>query len=129
MSDIQGLLQQYVSAARAKDVEALLAIYDEDVRVFDMWGTYEYRGAAAWRTSVETWLGSLGDESVAVSFEEVEERGPAASMFVRYAGLSADGEELRSMTNRMTWVVVDGKVVHEHSSSPADENGKVMFAR
>ena len=130
MSEIQDLLTRYATAAYEKDVEAMAAIYHNDVRVFDAWGTFEYHGLVSWRASIEGWLGSLGDESVAVTFEEVEERGPAASMFVRYAGLSADGAELRAMTNRMSWVVEDGKVVHEHSSSPASfETGKVILSR
>jgi ketosteroid isomerase-like protein len=130
MSDIQDLLTRYATAAREKDVEGLAAIYHEDVRVFDAWGTFEHRGLSSWRPSIEGWLGSLADETVAVTFEDVEERGPLASMFVRYAGVSAAGEELRAMTNRMTWVVEDGKVVHEHSSSPASfETGKVILSR
>jgi hypothetical protein len=49
-------------------------------------------------------------------------------MLVRYAGLSPVGEELRSLTNRMTWVVEGDRVVHEHSSAPADfETGKLIL--
>ena len=50
-------------------------------------------------------------------------------------GLSADGKELRSMDNRITWVLrrsVDGawKIVHEHSSAPVDfDTGKDSLRR
>jgi hypothetical protein len=91
-------------------------------------GRARLRGLEAWRATIDGWFSSLGDESVGVSFSNVETRGPLAHMFVRYAGLSAAGEELRAMSNRMTWVVEGGKVVHEHSSAPADlATGKVIL--
>ena len=41
---------------------------------------------------------------------------------VTYAGLSAEGEELRSMQNRLTWALrVSGhvlRITHEHTSAP-----------
>ena len=51
-----------------------------------------------------------------------------------YRGLSADGEELRSMNNRLTWVLrkdANGvwKIVHEHTSAPAGDEGKVQLRR
>jgi ketosteroid isomerase-like protein len=39
----------YKAAARTKNVEAFLAIYDDDVHVFDMWGMWSLRGIEAWR--------------------------------------------------------------------------------
>ena len=35
---VQGLLRTYREAALAKDVEAFIAIYDENIEVFDAWG-------------------------------------------------------------------------------------------
>jgi uncharacterized protein (TIGR02246 family) len=128
MTRIAELLEQYVAAVRAKDVDAFVSLYADDVVVFDMWGVPAYRGVGAWRATVDEWFSSLGDESVAVSFEDVEARGPLAHMLVRYAGLSPEGEELRAMKNRMTWVVEAGKVVHEHSSAPANlSTAKVLL--
>ena len=130
MAEIRELLETYRAAVRAKDVDAFCALYDEDVVLFDMWGEWSYRGLPAWRRNVEQWFGSLGDELVGVDFDELEVRGPVAHMLVRYSGLSAEGEELRALWSRMTWVVVDGLVIHEHSSSPASfETGKVMLSR
>jgi ketosteroid isomerase-like protein len=54
---------------------------------------------------------------------------------VTYKGLSADGRELRAMTNRLTWALRrqaggDWKIVHEHCSAPADfDTGKVTLTR
>ena len=48
-------------------------------------------------------------------------------------GLDADGNEERSMNNRLTWALrKDGdgwKIVHEHTSAPAGEGGKVSLKR
>jgi uncharacterized protein (TIGR02246 family) len=137
MGEIEQLLEAYASAARAKDVDALVALYADDVEVFDAWA-WSHRGIDAWRAVVEGWFGSVGDDVIAVTFDEVRTGtagdGAVAHMVVRYAGESAAGEELRSLENRMTWVLErrgDGwRVVHEHSSAPADPaTGKIAWAR
>lgn len=138
MNEIEEMLEAYRRAVRAKDVDAFAALYADDVRVFDMWGEWSYDGLAPWRGMAEGWFGSLGDEQVGVDFEELRTHvagdAAVAHMFTRYAGLSAEGTELRALTNRMTWVLErrDGawKVIHEHSSAPADfETGKVELSR
>lgn len=137
MGEIEQLLDAYAAAARAKDVDALVALYAEDVEVFDAW-SWSHRGIDAWRGVVESWFGSVGDDVIAVTFDEVGTRvvgdGASAHMVVRYAGESPAGDELRSLENRMTWVLERQggawRVVHEHSSSPADAaTGKIAWAR
>lgn len=133
------MLQTYAESVRAKDVDRFVALYDDDVRVFDMWGHWSYDGAAAWRQMVTEWFGSLESEQVAVEFEDVQtvvgDDVAVADAYVTYKGLSAEGEELRAMNNRLTWALrkqPDGawKVVHEHSSAPVDfETGKVQLQR
>ncbi len=132
------VLQSYARAVGAKDVEAFTALYVEDVRIFDTWGRWCYDGLDEWRGMAEGWFGSLGDERVGVDFAELQVRRAGdvavASAFTTYRGLSAEGEELRSMTNRLTWVLErrDGawKVVHEHTSVPvAFEDGKGILQR
>jgi uncharacterized protein (TIGR02246 family) len=136
---IDELLERYRTAAHAKDVDAFAALYDDDVLVFDMWGRWTYDGLDAWRAGVADWFGSLGEERVAVEFDDVRtvvgDDVAAASAFVTFRGLSADGEELRSMQNRVTWTLrrtSDGtwKVVHEHTSAPLDfETSKPILRR
>ncbi len=59
----------------------------------------------------------------------------AASAFVTFKGLSADGEELCAMNNRLSWVLrknsaAEWKVVHEHTSAPIDfDTAKVILQR
>ncbi|HLY85883.1 MAG TPA: nuclear transport factor 2 family protein [Gaiellaceae bacterium] len=132
------MLEAYVAAVRAKDVDAFLELYADDVRTFDLWSVWSYDGKAALRGMVEEWFGSLGTDLVAVEFDEVRsEAGEdvrAVSAFTTYRGLSAGGEELRSMNNRLTWVLrkdASGswKIAHEHTSAPAGDGGKVQLKR
>jgi uncharacterized protein (TIGR02246 family) len=131
------LLERYAAAARAKDVEAFLALYADDVRSFDLWERWSYDGKDELRAMVTEWFGSLGDETVAVEFDEVRTQVgadvAAVSAFTTFRGISAAGEELRSMNNRLTWVLRregDGwRIVHEHTSAPAGDEGKVSLRR
>ena len=138
MSDVAALLESYRDAVYAKDVEAFVAIFADDIRVFDMWGTWSHDGIDSWREMAVGWFGSLGDELVRVAFDDVQttvgDDTAVLSAFVTFAGLSADGEELRSMNNRLTWGLrkTGGtwKVVHEHTSAPVElATGKVDLER
>jgi len=119
-------LDTYKSAVLAKNAEVFMHLYDPEVRVFDTWGVWSYEGAAAWRVAVDGWFTSLGNETVKVTFEEVkivaESNFACMSAFVRYAAISAQGQELRSMQNRMSWVLKTRshvlRIVHEHTSAP-----------
>ena len=122
---IARVLQSYAAAVLAGDVEAFMRLYDPRVRVFDAWGVWSYEGSAAWRRAVEGWFGSLGNEKVKVTFDDVQtSAGRESSMVtavVTYAGVSAEGRELRAMQNRLTWVLRttdDLRIVHEHTSAP-----------
>lgn len=130
------VLVAYQAAVHAKDVDALLALYADDVFIFDMWSEWSYRGAAAWRGVVEQWFGSLGSERVEVEMDDVDTilSGDLAVIHatVTYRGLSAAGETLRAMQNRLTCTLkhIGGswKIVHEHSSAPANpETGRVIL--
>ena len=134
---IEQMLESYKAAAYAKDVDTFVALFDENVRVFDMWGRWSYDGAGEWRKTVSEWFGSLGDEKVAIEFHDVQtiigDGVASASAFVTFKGLSAEGEELRAMNNRLTWVLRktdegEWKVIHEHTSAPIDfQTAKVIL--
>ncbi len=120
------ILEAYQAAVFDKDVDAFLRLYEEEVRVFDTWGVWSYEGIAAWRKMIEGWFASLGGERVRVKFEDVRITGGqelgVVSAIVTYAGISAEGEELRAMQNRLTWALKPSgsawKIVHEHTSAP-----------
>jgi len=132
------VLDDYKSAVLAKDVDAFLALYDDEVRVFDMWGNWSYSGIAAWRAVVARWFEAHGSERVVVEFGDTQVRAApdiaVINVFVVYRGVSAEGVELRSMTNRMTlalWRTAGRwKIVHEHTSAPVDhETTRAILAR
>ena len=132
------MLAGYADAVRAKDVDAFLNLYADDVRTFDLRSVWSYDGKAALREMVAEWFGSLGTDTVRVEFDDVRSQAgddvAAVSAFTTFRGLSAEGEELRSMNNRLTWILRkegDGawKIVHEHTSAPAGDEGKVQLRR
>lgn len=132
------ILQAYADAVYARDAEALLALYHPQVTVYDMWAHWLYDGQPQWRGMVEGWFASLGDERVQVTFDDIRSHAaPEMALvhaFVTYAGLSASGERLRAMNNRLTLTLIRSGdrwlILHEHSSAPADfESGKVNLHR
>jgi uncharacterized protein (TIGR02246 family) len=136
---MEQMLDHYAAAVRAKDVDALVGLYADDVRTFDLWSEWSYDGKPAFREMVTEWFGSLpDDEVVAVEFDEVRTQAgedvAAVSAFTTFAAVAPDGTELRSMNNRLTWILrkdADGawKIAHEHTSAPAGDEGKVQLRR
>ena len=134
---IMRVLDAYKAAVFAKDVDAFVALYDQDVCVFDMWGEWSYNGIEAWRGTVAAWFGSLGTERVAVDVDGVHTIVARADVavahaFVTYKGVSAEGKELRAMHNRLTWALNQKggawRIVHEQTSAPVDfETSKVIL--
>ena len=121
-----------------RDVDAFMRLYDPKVGVFDTWGVWEYEDAVKWRRAIESWFGSLGTEKVKVGFEDVKSLGSAdfavVSAVVSYTGISAQGEVLRIMQNRLTWVLKTSghvlRIVHEHTSAPVGfEDHKAILLR
>lgn len=142
MSDVEKqvlrAMETYRSAVLARNAETFMHLYDPEVRVFDCWGIWSYEGAAAWRVAVEGWFSSLGSESVRVTFEDVQiitgQGFASMSAVVTYAGVSAQGQELRAMQNRITWVLKTSghvlRIVHEHTSAPVGfEDAKAILKR
>lgn len=137
-SAVAKLQASYASAALRRDADSFVRLYDPAVRVFDAWGVWEYQGAELWRRSVEGWFTSLGTERVKVTFSETESHGSLAlaitTAIVTYSGVSAQGEELRSLQNRITWGLrTTGhvlRIVHEHTSAPIGfEDMKAILQR
>lgn len=135
---IMQVLTSYQSAIYAKDVQAFMRLYDSSVRVFDTWGVWSYEGAAAWQSAVEAWFTSLGTQRVKVTFEDVRtlvgKESAVLSAIATYAGLSAEGEALRAMQNRLTWALRTSghvlRIVHEHTSAPVGfEDAKAILQR
>ena len=126
MSPAQSAFAAYQNALADKDVDRFVALFAEDVLLFDVWDAWSMSGREAWRSAVQDWFGSLGAEGVGVEFETVNEVATesliAVSAYVTYTALSAEGERLRSNRERQTWVLSlvgeAWKIVHCHNSLP-----------
>jgi ketosteroid isomerase-like protein len=59
---IRQLLAGYQAAVLAKDVDAFVALYADDVLVYELWGTWT-QDIASWRAMARGWFESLGDQS------------------------------------------------------------------
>jgi ketosteroid isomerase-like protein len=123
---VRDALQQYAKAAFEKDVDAFVALYADDVHVFDMWNNWELRGIDAWRRMAEGWFASLGTDRVAVTASDIAAT-TSSDLAVGFAtltftALSAEGKELRSLDNRLTLALRrtgdSWKIFHEHTSGP-----------
>jgi ketosteroid isomerase-like protein len=116
----------YTRAVYEKDVDGFLGLYHEEARVFDTWGIWSFENVGARKSVIEEWFSSLGDERVSVKIDRIRsvvvKELATVSARVVYAALSASGEELRAMQNRLTWVLEPKggawKIVHEHTSVP-----------
>jgi len=60
------MLEAYKAAVLAKDVDAFVSLYDDDVHVFDLWNTWSLHGIESWRRMISEWFSSLGTEHVVV---------------------------------------------------------------
>ena len=134
---IRQALAAYQAAVLAKDVEAFMAIYAEDARIFELWGTWEH-DIASWREMAKGWFAFLGDQRSVVTVHDVRTQVSAdmglLTANLTYTAVDAGGTPLRSLDNRLSWVLRQrgGRwvVVHEHTSVPlAHEDGKGLFKR
>jgi ketosteroid isomerase-like protein len=106
-SSVARILAAYSAAVDARNVDALMRLYDPKV-------------------AVEGWFTTLATEPMKARFEEVQTSGSsdhaAVTAFVHYASFSTTGEPLRSMHNRISWVLRTSghvlRIVHEHTSAP-----------
>lgn len=129
-SAFQQILDGYRAAVLAKDVEAFVALYADDIHVFDMWGAWSLHGIDAWRAMATDWFGSLGSETVVVEATQVHSTAADELAFghalLKFSAHAADGTVLRSMTNRVTMGLRrrEGvwRVAHQHTSAPIEHD-------
>src|ERR1700756_3455592 len=100
-------LAAYRAAVLAKDVDAFVAIYAPDARIFELWGTWEH-DIASWREMAKGWFAFLGDQRAVVEQHDVRIQASddmaLLTASLTYRGVDASGQELRSLDNRLSWV-------------------------
>ena len=97
---VRQVLDAYKAAVHAKNIEAFMAIYDENIEVFDMWGLpWVYQGAQSWRGMAEEWFRGLKDERVVVDMENLQIKQTSqmtfVSAFAKYTAISPNGTPFR----------------------------------
>lgn len=132
------VIEAYKAAVATRDIDAFMRLYDPAARVFDAWGVWSYEGGPAWQVAVEGWFASHPTDRFTVTFEDVRSTSTPAfasvSATVTYAVVSAQGEQVHSMQNRLTWALKTSghvpRIVHEHTSAPIGfEDQKAILQR
>jgi uncharacterized protein (TIGR02246 family) len=133
------IFEAYRQAVLSHNTDALMDLYAPDVRVFDAWGIWVHQDAPAWRKMVHTWFSSItANEQVHVEFNDVQiTQGHdlcLVTAIVTYASLTLQGQEIRSMQNRLSWTLSPQsgtwKIIHEHTSAPIGfEDQKAILQR
>jgi ketosteroid isomerase-like protein len=136
MKSIQEYFTIYKQSAWEKDTESMIALYDDNVVIYDMWNHGYQKGLDGWSVVIRNWLGSLGEEKVNVNFEmiEIHEGGKVgfASALISFQAISISNTILRSMKNRITIGFVKKgdawKVIHQHTSAPINSKLEAMLS-
>jgi len=133
-AQIRQLVDDWIRAIRAKDVDGLMAHYAPDVLSFDAVNPLQNIGAAACRKRVEAWFSSyrspIGFEMRDLSITTAADVAFSHSLY-RVSGTLLDGGDI-TMWVRLTvcYRKIDGTwvVTHEHTSVPFDpESGKASL--
>jgi ketosteroid isomerase-like protein len=135
MKRIEDFFEVYKQSAWNKDSQSMIALYDDNVVVFDMWKNGYQVGLSQRSIVIEDWLGSLGEEKVNVIFEmiEIHDGGNVgfATALITYQAISTSNTILRSMKTRITVGFVKQKdvwkVIHQHTSCPVDSDLKAIL--
>jgi uncharacterized protein (TIGR02246 family) len=135
---LESIFEAYKTAVLQKDLDAYASIFDENILAFDTWQQWSYEGLTAWRDTAKGWFTSLGSIHDVVTFDDIkiQENGDLAMIaaIVKFTAVSENGEELRYLQNRLTWVARKKdnvwKIIHQHTSSPVDfETMQVILTR
>ncbi len=123
-STVQSVLDRYVQAVKASDADALLALYSDDVHVYDLMEPFERHGNASQRELMEAWLNEEGvEQDCVIEDVNIMQDGDlaVARASVRYSA-TKPGDEQEWMWNRAPWALRretgEWKIIHEHTSVP-----------
>jgi uncharacterized protein (TIGR02246 family) len=134
VKEIRGWLDRWTKAFTAKDVDAIMALYTDDVVAYDVVPPLQYIGKAEYRTDFLQFLSQYGD-NVKV---EVRDLHVGANGDLGYAaGLELISGTLKNGQKSEVWVRFTSLLrkssgrwldFHDHVSVPADiESGKAML--
>jgi uncharacterized protein (TIGR02246 family) len=123
-AQIRGLVDTWMQALRAKDVNGVMSHYAPDIVAFDLAPPLEYRGADAYRKNWEAWFptfrGPIGYEIRDLSIAATDDIAFCHS-FNRITGTRTNNEKTDIWVRAtVCFRKIDGKwkIVHEHQSVP-----------
>ena len=133
-AQIRQLIDDWVKAVRAKDIDALMTHYAPDSLLFDIMPPLQHKGADAYRKLWEGcfpyFQGQIGFEIRDLSITVGDDVAFCHSLS-RMSGTTTKGEEIDNwMRATVCWRKINGKwmVTHEHVSVPIDmETNKALF--
>ena len=134
MKEIRAWLDRWTKAFAAKDVDAIMALYADDVIAYDVVPPLQYAGKAEYRTDYLQFLSQYGDNLKV----EVRNLHVGANGDLGYAaGLELISGTLKNGQKSELWVRFTSLFrksggrwldFHDHVSVPADiETGKAML--
>ena len=133
-AQIRQLVDSWVQALRAKDVNGVMSHYAPDILVFDLAPPLQYRGADAYRKNWEAWFptfrGSIGYELRDLSITASDDIAFCPS-FNRIRRTRTNDEETDVWVRATVCCrKIDGKwkIVHEHESVPFYMDGSYRAA-
>jgi uncharacterized protein (TIGR02246 family) len=127
-ADIKALEDAWLAAVKAKDLNAIMAVYvsDPSIIVFDTSTPFEYVGTDAYRKDWQSFLTSMsGPVDVSISNLEITTGGSVAysNSIQHISSIAADGKMI-DQTVRVTdgYKKINGHwlIAHEHVSIPID---------
>lgn len=131
-NEIRGLMDTWLTAVRAANVDAIMAVYAPDVIAYDAIGKLQFEGAEAygahWKACMEMCQGMIFEprEPTIIANGDVG----FSYALIKCGGQDNEGKEMTSwmrMTTGYRKLGGQWKIVHEHFSMPFDmESGKMM---
>jgi uncharacterized protein (TIGR02246 family) len=132
-AQIRGLLEDWVAAARANDLDGIMAVYAPDIRSFDAIAQLQFKGADAYRKHWEWCIGMCSSPIFEIHDLAIETGGDVAfgHYLLRCGGAGEDGkEQVGWMRVTVCYRRTNGRwlVAHEHFSAPFEmESGKALL--
>lgn len=126
-AQIRQLIDGYVNAVRARDLDAIIANYANDVVFFDAIPPLQYTGAQAyrknWQDCFDAMEGAIGYEIADLDVSANDELGFAHSVNRLSGTVKKDGTKMEMwFRSTVGFRKAGGKwlVTHEHASVPFD---------
>lgn len=129
-NDIRQLLQRWEQALRDKDLDAILALYADDVVAYDLMGAPRFDNKAAYAEHWRACMAQCPDGGF-LALQDIAVTAEGDLGFARFIAAGGPDEQTSIwMRGTVCYRRQDGewKIVHEHWSVPVDmESGKARF--